>query len=556
VLKRWGFDLPPVIEDVAPGQRVVVVDTNNPAELPPSINDAEIVAIIDHHKLVPGIETKTPIEVTIRPVACTATLLWQLMGGHGGHAPEGIRGLALSAILSDTLEFRSPTTTPVDRNLAERLAADLGVDIPTLAAEMFEAKSDVSHLSEKELLRLDSKEYTVDGVDFRISVLETVSPQAILKRKEALMAAMPTVAAEDGAQQVLLFVIDILREEATLLSPRPAHPQRRREDRSAPPSRRHRVLPGIMSRKKQSHPGAEVGVTTPPATIGRGLRRDRGPLRRGPRGPSGAACTTGFGRHIPAVQAMQAFRRNGGRVVLGTNAPRPRRLGGEQILPGHPVGRLGRQRHLRRRRRAWAMFRGAVGRRVWFMGQEVDLAFFEPPRLVEAPLAVERVPLDEAEGIACCGPFDPHADPDANRPDFERAVARGLPLLCANPDIVVDRGHSREWCAGALAQLYEAMGGRALYFGKPHAPIYDLARQRLAEVAPLPPDARIVAVGDGPLTDVLGAARAGLDCLFVSGGLAAVETGTAPGGQPDPAKLDAYLAAEGMAPRWTVGFLR
>ncbi len=264
----------------------------------------------------------------------------------------------------------------------------------------------------------------------------------------------------------------------------------------------------------------------------------------------------GLRAHIPAVQAMQAFRRNGGRVVLVTNAPRPRASVAAQIL------RLGIPED------AWdaiatsgdaarvAMFRGAVGRRVWFMGQEVDLAFFEPPRIVADPVAVERAPLDEAEGIACCGPFDPHADPEANRPDFERAVARGLPLLCANPDIVVDRGHTREWCAGALARLYEAVGGQALYFGKPHAPIYDLARARLAEVAPLPPDARIVAVGDGPLTDVLGAARAGLDCLFVSGGLAAVETGTAPGGQPDPARLDAYLAAEGMAPRWTVGFLR
>jgi manganese-dependent inorganic pyrophosphatase len=141
---RWGFDLPEIIEDVEDGQRVVIVDTNNPAELPSSINRANVVAIIDHHKLTGGIETKTPIEVTIRPVACTATLLWQLMGGHGGHAPDGIKGLALSAILSDTLHFRSPTTTPVDRALAERLGADLGVDISKLAGEMFAAKSDVS----------------------------------------------------------------------------------------------------------------------------------------------------------------------------------------------------------------------------------------------------------------------------------------------------------------------------------------------------------------------------------------------------------------------------
>ena len=89
-----------------------------------------------------------------------------------------------------------------------------------------------------------------------------------------------------------------------------------------------------------------------------------------------------------------------------------------------------------------------------------------------------------------------------NRPAFEAAIARGCTLLCANPDIVVDRGHAREWCAGALAELYVAMGGEALWFGKPHAPIYDLARERLAVTGPVPPDARIVCVGDGPMTDL------------------------------------------------------
>ena len=263
----------------------------------------------------------------------------------------------------------------------------------------------------------------------------------------------------------------------------------------------------------------------------------------------------GVHAHPAAVKALQAYRAGGGRVVLVTNAPRPRASVAAQI------GRLGVPED------AWddiatsgdaaraGLFRGVVGRDVWFMGTDTDRAFFDPPD-IEAPLGIRQVPLGEAEGIVCCGPFDPHADPEVNRPDFEGAIARGLPLLCANPDIVVDRGHAREWCAGALAQLYEAMGGRTLSFGKPHAPIYDLARERLAALGPLPPDARILAVGDGPVTDVLGAARAGLDCLFVSGGLAAVETGTAPGGQPDPAKLDAYVAGAGMAPRWTVGFLR
>ena len=168
-----------------------------------------------------------------------------------------------------------------------------------------------------------------------------------------------------------------------------------------------------------------------------------------------------------------------GRVVLVTNAPRPRASVAVQIarlgIPEDAWDAIATSGDAARA----AMFRGAVGRRVWFMEGEVDLSFFEPPRIVADPVAVERVSLGEAEGIACCGPFDPHADPDENRPDFERAIARGLRLLCANPDIVVDRGHTREWCAGALARLYEEMGGGALYFGKPHRPIYDLARARL-----------------------------------------------------------------------------
>lgn len=258
VLSRWDFEPPEILEDVAEGQAVVIVDTNNPAELPPSINRADVKAIIDHHKLAGGLETKSPIEVTIRPVACTATLLWQMMGGHAGHSPDGIKGLALSAILSDTLEFRSPTTTPVDRQIAETLARDLGVDIPSYAAEMFAAKSDVSRFSDAELLRMDSKEYTVDGVDFRVSVLETTSPQTILSRKASLMEAMKRVAQEDGADEVLLFVVDILKEEATMLIPNERSRAVAERSFGATVAGDTVVLPGVMSRKKQIIPALKV----------------------------------------------------------------------------------------------------------------------------------------------------------------------------------------------------------------------------------------------------------------------------------------------------------
>ncbi len=258
VLNRWGFDLPTIMSDVADGQDCVIVDTNNPAELPANINNANVTAIIDHHKLVGGLETKGPIDITIRPVACTATLLYQLMGHHAGHAPDPIKGLVLSCILSDTLEFRSPTTTPVDKQIAERLAVELGINIPQYAAEMFAAKSDVSAFSDAELLRMDSKEYTVDGVDFRVSVLETVSPATVLDRKASLMASMEAVAKEDGADQVLLFVVDILKEEATMLIPNALSKTVAEKSFGAVVTGDTVVLPGVMSRKKQIIPMLKV----------------------------------------------------------------------------------------------------------------------------------------------------------------------------------------------------------------------------------------------------------------------------------------------------------
>jgi manganese-dependent inorganic pyrophosphatase len=258
VAKRWGFALPEIIADVADGQSCVIVDTNNPAELPANINGADVTAIIDHHKLVGGLETKGPIDITIRPLACTATIMHQMIGEHADHMPVGIKGLMLSCILSDTLAFRSPTTTPVDQALAEHLAEDLGIDLQAYASEMFEAKSDVSAFSDAELLRMDSKEYTVAGKELRVSVLETTAPKIILDRKDSLMATMPVVAKEDGADQVLLFVVDILKEEATLLVPNDFVKSLAKASFGADVTGDTVVLPGIMSRKKQIIPNLKL----------------------------------------------------------------------------------------------------------------------------------------------------------------------------------------------------------------------------------------------------------------------------------------------------------
>ena len=258
VAKRWGFDLPEVIKDVENEQSCVIVDTNNPAELPDNIGNADVLAIIDHHKLAGGLETKNPINITIRPLACTATIMHQMMGEHAKHMPEGVKGLMLSCILSDTLAFRSPTTTEMDKGLAEDLAKDLGVEIESYAAEMFAAKSDVSAFSDAELLRMDSKEYAVDGKKFRVSVLETTTPNLVLDRKTSLMETMPKVAKEDGVDEVLLFVVDILKEEATMLIPNDLTKGVAEKSFDAKVEGDSVVLPGIMSRKKQIIPALKV----------------------------------------------------------------------------------------------------------------------------------------------------------------------------------------------------------------------------------------------------------------------------------------------------------
>ena len=257
-----------------------------------------------------------------------------------------------------------------------------------------------------------------------------------------------------------------------------------------------------------------------------------------------------------AVAALEGFRARGGTVVLITNSPRP-------------AGDVAKQLDLLQAPRScWdlvvssgdaaqaAMAAGQFGRKVFHIGPERDLVFFRDAE--GRPLDVERVPLEEAEGIVCTGLFDDRTETPADyRAIILYGKTKGLRLLCANPDIVVDVGDRRIYCAGAIAQAYAEAGGRSYYFGKPHPPIYTLARRRLAaRLGYDTPADEILCLGDGIATDIAGAMGEGLDALFVTGGLAAVETGTTADSGPDRARLTAYLASARMAPRFAMPFLR
>lgn len=254
-----------------------------------------------------------------------------------------------------------------------------------------------------------------------------------------------------------------------------------------------------------------------------------------------------------AIAALQQFRRGGGKVCLMTNAPRPNPMVERQLnRMGVPTD-------------AWdiivssgdatqaAMLDGAVGRRVWHLGPDKDDSFFDliPPGY-ETAEPITRVALDEAEGIICTGLFDDLTEaPEDYRTRLTQAQALGLPMLSANPDIVVDMGEDRIYCAGALAELYEELGGKVSSFGKPHAPIYDRARNLLG----LGTGARYLAVGDGINTDILGATREGIDALFVTGGLAADSMGPDVE-NPEPERLTEWLATRQQDPKYSIGRLR
>ena len=258
-----------------------------------------------------------------------------------------------------------------------------------------------------------------------------------------------------------------------------------------------------------------------------------------------------------AVAALQTYRAAGGRVVLLTNAPRP----SQAVIA--TLDRMGVPRD------AWdivvssgdaaqyAMLSGAVGARVWHLGPDKDDGFFTDLPGDLSGQTITRVPLEQAEGIVCTGPFDELTEqPDDYRDRFLYAKAKGLKLLCANPDLVVDMGDRRIHCAGALAAFYSDMGGESLYFGKPYPPIYDLARRRLAALTGASPDTgAILAVGDGIGTDIQGAIGEGIDALFVSGGLAAAEFGPDPE-RPASRHLEDWLNRQQMSPAFTIGRLR
>jgi HAD superfamily hydrolase (TIGR01459 family) len=257
----------------------------------------------------------------------------------------------------------------------------------------------------------------------------------------------------------------------------------------------------------------------------------------------------------PAAEALSSFRAKGGAVVLITNAPRPSPPVQRQVLKlGVPpeafdavvtsgdvtIGLMERERC----------------DRVLHIGPERDLSLFDAA--AAAGVRPRRVALEEAQYALCTGlRRDETESPEDYESELRAMAARAIPMICANPDIVIHRGDELIYCAGALARRYEELGGKVVYAGKPHAPIYDqaLARAEEARGAPIA-KRRVLAIGDGMKTDIAGAARAGLDALFVTGGIHRSLHGETPEASADPVELQRLCDEHGMFPVAAISSLR
>ncbi|MFK7943282.1 MAG: TIGR01459 family HAD-type hydrolase [Paracoccaceae bacterium] len=251
-----------------------------------------------------------------------------------------------------------------------------------------------------------------------------------------------------------------------------------------------------------------------------------------------------------AVAACQGFRARGGHVILLTNAPRPGasvkqmldKMGAPEESYDAIVSSGGACQA--------AMTSGRFGSRFHHVGPSRDNGML-------SDVGLQPATLTDASAILLTGLRDDMTEtPEDYRDEIANWCASGLPVLCANPDIIVDRGEMRLWCAGSLAQIHEEMGGEVVWFGKPHTPVYDRCHEVLAELTGMEtPHNRILAIGDGILTDVPGGINAGLDTIFVTGGLSASDFGSDVE-NPEQAPLDAFLVEKDLKPRYAIGRLR
>jgi manganese-dependent inorganic pyrophosphatase len=256
VLEKFGVEIPEVIQELPHGSEVILVDHNEEGQSIDNLNDLDIVEIIDHHKV--KLQTDKPIRIHVEPLGSSCSIVAKRFFSRKMEIPQEIAQIMVAGIISDTLYFRSPTTTPKDRELVARLNEIAQIkDLDAFSREMFDAKSDVKDLSTEELVRLDYKKFNFSGHHFGIGVMETTNPNSGLERKEEILEILKKIKETDEMEAVYFSVVDILEEKFyTLCSDEEAKKLFvdifKSEDQNGT-----LYNDGIVSRKKQVTPGFE-----------------------------------------------------------------------------------------------------------------------------------------------------------------------------------------------------------------------------------------------------------------------------------------------------------
>lgn len=251
-LEHFGFDHPQVVESVEEGEEVMLVDHNERQQSIDGIENARILSVVDHHRIA-NFETSDPLYFRAEPLGCTSTIIYKLFQEHQVDIPKNIAGMMISAIISDTLLFKSPTCTEQDQEIAEKLAAIAEVDMEDYGLAMLKAGTNVDQFTEEEILEGDAKSFDMGGVPVRIGQVNVVDIDDVFKRKDALIQEMNRLSTENNYDLYLLIVTNILESSSRGLVVG-SHLDSVAEAFSQNLDDHEIELEGVVSRKKQVVP--------------------------------------------------------------------------------------------------------------------------------------------------------------------------------------------------------------------------------------------------------------------------------------------------------------
>ncbi|MDO4912231.1 MAG: manganese-dependent inorganic pyrophosphatase [Lactobacillus sp.] len=254
-LDKLGFKAPRVIEKAAPEVKaVMLVDHNEPQQSVSDIADVKVTHVVDHHRIM-NFNTSDPLFYRAEAVGCTSTVVWKLFNEQGVEIPENIAGIMASAIISDTLLLKSPTTTDDDKKALEALAKIAGIDVQSYGLAMLKAGTNIAAKSEDELIDLDAKSFDLNGKTARIAQVNVVDLEEAVVRKEAFIKAMQDSSAKNGYDMFMLLITNILDSDSVAFIIGDEDAQSKFEKAFGEKLQDNEMkLSGVVSRKKQVVP--------------------------------------------------------------------------------------------------------------------------------------------------------------------------------------------------------------------------------------------------------------------------------------------------------------